>query len=112
MIGAQYDGDGNLNDWWSSGTSKAFKKRTQCIEQQYGNYTVDGDNVNGKLTLGENIADNGGLKAAFDGYQTWVQAQEQQKQLHPSWMKNKGRLPGLQELSAQHLFFLSFASVW
>ena len=60
--GRQYDATGKLNDWWSEKTTKAFDERAQCYIDQYESYSIvgpDGEkkNVNGKLTLGENLAD-------------------------------------------------------
>lgn len=63
--GREYDKDGNLRLWWKNSSVEAFKKQTQCMVEQYGNYSVNGEPVNGIHTLGENIADNGGLKAAY-----------------------------------------------
>uniref|UniRef100_A0A452HI17 Endothelin-converting enzyme 1 n=1 Tax=Gopherus agassizii TaxID=38772 RepID=A0A452HI17_9SAUR len=63
--GREYDKDGNLRPWWKNSSVEAFKQQTECIVEQYSNYTVNGEAVNGKHTLGENIADNGGLKAAY-----------------------------------------------
>jgi endothelin-converting enzyme/putative endopeptidase len=59
--GRQFDAKGNLRDWWTEADSKAFDQRAQCLIDQYSNYTaVDDVKLNGKLTLGENTADNGG----------------------------------------------------
>ncbi|MEO8846208.1 MAG: M13 family metallopeptidase [Kofleriaceae bacterium] len=66
--GAQYDLDGNLKDWWKPETSKLFKQRTQCVIDQYSKYQVSGQNLNGANTVGENIADIGGVKLALAGY--------------------------------------------
>jgi endothelin-converting enzyme/putative endopeptidase len=67
--GAQFDASGNLKDWWSEQDSKAFAERTQCVVDQYAGYTaIDDVKLNGKLTLGENTADNGGLRIALMGY--------------------------------------------
>ncbi|OBS60564.1 hypothetical protein A6R68_08331 [Neotoma lepida] len=63
--GREYDKDGNLRPWWKNSSVEAFKKQTECMVQQYSNYSVNGEPVNGRHTLGENIADNGGLKAAY-----------------------------------------------
>lgn len=63
--GREYDKDGNLRPWWKNSSVEAFKQQTECMVEQYSNYTVNGEAVNGKHTLGENIADNGGLKAAY-----------------------------------------------
>jgi endothelin-converting enzyme len=68
--GRHYDEIGNYSDWWDTKTVKAFEDRAKCFVDQYANFTVPGPDdkplhVNGKLTLGENIADAGGLNAAF-----------------------------------------------
>lgn len=74
-----------------------FKKEAECIVNQYSSYKIDGETVNGNTTLGENIADNGGLKAAFHAYKK-----------HES--PNDPLLPGL-NLTHDQIFFLSFAQV-
>jgi len=72
--GRKYDADGNLTDWWTADDAKAFEQRASCIEKQYSQYSpVDDGNgkplyLNGKLTLGENTADNGGLRMAYRAY--------------------------------------------
>jgi len=64
--GRQFDGDGNLHEWWSKPVSDAFTERAECVAKQYDGYTaVDDVKLNGHLTLGENIADIGGLKLAL-----------------------------------------------
>jgi putative endopeptidase len=65
--GRQYDVQGNLKDWWTAADSKAFDERAACMVEQYSRYRPVPDlNVNGRLTLGENVADNGGLRIAYD----------------------------------------------
>lgn len=64
--GREYDKEGNLRPWWQNSSLDAFKNRTACMTEQYGRYTVHREKVNGRQTLGENIADNGGLKAAYN----------------------------------------------
>lgn len=64
--GREYDKEGNLRPWWQNSSLEAFKNRTACITEQYSRYTVHREKVNGRQTLGENIADNGGLKAAYN----------------------------------------------
>lgn len=67
--GKKFDGKGNLNDWWTPADTKNFVSRTDCLVNEYGNFTaVDDVKVNGKLTLGENTADNGGLVLAYMAY--------------------------------------------
>jgi putative endopeptidase len=64
--GRQFDADGNLRDWWTAEDAKAFDERAQCIVDEYNGFVaVDDVHVNGKLTLGENGADNGGLRVAY-----------------------------------------------
>ena len=66
--GAQYDADGNLVNWWEPSTQTEFKERTQCVIDQYNAYDVVGGKVNGANTVGENIADIGGVKLALAAY--------------------------------------------
>jgi len=102
--GAQYDSDGNLKQWWTNSSYDMFQKKTTCFANQYSKLAVDGPNgpmqINGNLTLGENIADNGGLRAAFTAYQSWVARNAPETQL-----------PGL-EADPNKLFFLGYAQVW
>ncbi len=63
--GRQFDADGNLKDWWSPSVNTEFEKRASCVEKQYDEYVVLDTHVNGKLTLGENLADLGGVKLAL-----------------------------------------------
>lgn len=63
--GREYDKDGNLHKWWNNDTLKNFEDRAKCLVDQYSEYKIEDNHLNGKQTLGENIADNGGLKAAF-----------------------------------------------
>lgn len=99
--GRHYDVHGNLTDWWTDHTVEGFEKRAECFVSEYSNFTVAGPNgttlhVNGKQTLGENIADAGGLSAAFN---VWKQRQQGTPDLN---------LPGLdffsQEVRNSHCF--------
>uniref|UniRef100_A0A803TEQ1 endothelin-converting enzyme 1 n=1 Tax=Anolis carolinensis TaxID=28377 RepID=A0A803TEQ1_ANOCA len=98
--GREYDKEGNLRPWWQNSSLEAFKNRTECMTEQYSKYLVNGEHVNGKQTLGENIADNGGLKAAYNAYKVWLKKNGEEK-----------HLPSL-ELTSHQLFFLGFAQVW
>lgn len=98
--GREYDRFGNLNRWWNDKTIERFKQRAKCIQQQYSNYSIDGQRLNGKQTLGENIADNGGLKASFHAYVDYSKTAEVNL-----------TLPGL-KYNHRQLFFISFAQVW
>ncbi|XP_066247671.1 neprilysin-1-like [Euwallacea similis] len=100
--GRQFDKDGNMMQWWNNATIRAFRERTQCIIDQYSRYKIDevGLYVNGRMTQGENIADNGGLKQSFRAYKKWV-AQHGEED----------NLPGL-NLTHDQLFFLNYAQIW
>lgn len=103
--GRHYDETGNFTDWWNDKTVEAFKSKAQCFIDQYHNFTVPNPNgeplhVNGRLTLGENIADAGGLSAAFAA---WKQMDAKE----PGML-----LPGLQNFSKEQIFFLSYSTFW
>jgi putative endopeptidase len=67
--GSQFDGYGNLKNWWTPEDKKKFDEMTDCEVKEYGNFTaVDDVKVNGKLTLGENTADNGGIRLAYQAF--------------------------------------------
>jgi len=98
--GRIFDKYGNVKDWWSLSSTLNFLRRTKCLVNQYNNYQVFGENLNGKQTLNENIADNGGIKLAYDAYQSWVKDNGEE-----------GHLPGL-DFSLDQLFFIGFATPW
>lgn len=98
--GREFDKDGNLHQWWNNNTIDLFKNRTECFTKQYGKYQINGKNLNGNQTLGENIADNGGLKAAYHAYLEYTKEKP-----------DPPPLPGI-DLTHKQLFFLAFAQVW
>ncbi|XP_041062819.1 endothelin-converting enzyme 1-like isoform X1 [Carcharodon carcharias] len=98
--GREYDKDGNLRSWWKNSSVEAFKHQTECMIEQYNNFTINNEQVNGKQTLGENIADNGGLKAAYHAYENWVKKNGEEMFLPTLGLTNR------------QLFFLGFAQVW
>jgi endothelin-converting enzyme/putative endopeptidase len=96
--GRKYDGNGNLRDWWTPADAAAFDQRAACLVDQYGNFAAVGDlKVNGRLTLGENIADAGGLHLAYAALER----------------KLKGAAPPpIDGLTAPQRFFLAYAQAW
>jgi predicted metalloendopeptidase len=96
--GSQYDADGNLKAWWTPDDRKAFEERAAGVIKQYDGFEpLPGVHLNGKQTLGENIADIGGLKVAFLAYQ----------------MATKGKaLPTVDGLTPDQRFFVAFAQGW
>lgn len=96
--GRQYDKDGNLKDWWTSRDASLFKERAQKVVDQYNNFTVLNNlKVNGALTLGENLADIGGLAIAYQAFKLTPQGKGNQK---------------IDGFTPDQRFFLSFAQVW
>ncbi|XP_028817625.1 neprilysin-like isoform X4 [Denticeps clupeoides] len=101
--GRNYDKDGDLKDWWTPSSTQEFQELSKCIVNQYGSFSWDlanGQNLNGNLTLGENIADNGGIRQSYQAYQNYVKKHGPEKPL-----------PGI-DLNHEQLFFLNFAQIW
>ncbi|XP_058965911.2 endothelin-converting enzyme 1-like isoform X2 [Pocillopora verrucosa] len=98
--GRLYDKNGNVKNWWSLSSTYSFASKAECLVNQYNNYDVFGTYIDGKQTLNENIADNGGIKLAYDAYESWVKDN-----------KKEGQLPDL-GLSVDQLFFIGFATPW
>lgn len=97
--GAQYDGEGNLSGWWPESVTKAFDARTQCVVDYYAKYEpVPGMKQNGELTVGENIADMGGVKLAFAAYRA-ARSGAQVKQVADGFNEDQQ-------------FFLAVAQAW
>ena len=77
--GSKFDSKGNLKSWWTKTDRNSFEKKTKILEKQFNNYSVaPGINVNGKLTLGENIADLGGMIIAYYAYQKHLEKAERE----------------------------------
>ncbi len=97
--GRQYDKNGNLNDWWTKEDQEKFDQRTKVLVEQADDYAViDTNKINGRLTLGENIADLGGLTIAYDALQLA--------------MKNNPAKLEVDGFTPEQRFFLSWAQVW
>jgi len=88
--GRRYDARGEMKDWWEPATVDGFKKRSGCISSLFSTYKVMNKQVNGKLTLGEDIADAGGIKFAYRAF-----------------LAKKPRTD-----AEKRLFFVSFAQTW
>jgi putative endopeptidase len=96
--GAKYDSKGQLIDWWTPGDTKAFGSRLDKLEQQYSAYEpLPGMHVNGKLTMGENVADLAGLTLAHDAYLASLGGKEP---------------PVIDGMTADQRFYLGWAQVW
>ena len=96
--GRQFDADGNLRDWWTADDAKQFKTKADMVVSQYDAYTVlDTLHVNGKLTLGENLADLGGLAIAYEAFKKTPQGKTTTK---------------IEGFTPDQRFFLSWAQVW
>jgi putative endopeptidase len=98
--GRKYDAEGNLNDWWTEADAKAFEARAQKVVDQYSAYeALPGLHVNGKLTLGENIADIGGTSIAYEA-------------LERALAKDPAKRKTLDGFTPEQRFFLSLSQLW
>ncbi len=96
--GRKFDAQGNLRDWWTAQDTKNFNQRAQCIEKQFDGYQVqDGIHENGKLVVGESIADLGGLKIAYRALQKSLQGK---------------KTPLIGGFTPDQRFFLAYAQIW
>jgi putative endopeptidase len=96
--GSQYDKDGSLKNWWTEEDLTRFKAKAKALQEQFDGYTVlDTIHVNGKLTLGENIGDLGGLNAAYEAFKMTKQGQSNEL---------------IDGFTPDQRFFLSWAQVW
>jgi predicted metalloendopeptidase len=97
--GSEFDGHGNLKNWWTTEDMKNFKERAGCVQAQFDGYVVDGDlHENGKLVLGESIADLGGLAISYAAYEKSLQGKQRP-------LDKDGFTP-------EQRFFLGWAQVW
>ena len=96
--GRQYDAEGNLKDWWKPEDAKKFNEKSKVVVNQYNNSTMFGNmHVNGELTLGENLADVGGIAIAYEAFKLTKQGQGSEK---------------IDGLTPDQRFFMSFAQIW
>jgi putative endopeptidase len=96
--GRQFDGQGNLRDWWTPEDGKQFDQRASCISDQYSQYVaVDDLKINGQLTMGENVADLGGLMLAYMAWKTETRGQ---------------KLDSIDGFSPDQRFFIGYAQSW
>jgi putative endopeptidase len=96
--GRQYDANGNLHDWWTREDAAKFKERASAVVKQYNGYIViDTFHINGELTEGENLADNGGLSIAYAAFKKTKEGQSNEL---------------INGLTPDQRFFLSAAQVW
>ncbi len=96
--GRKFDGDGNLRDWWTQQDGAEFDKRAACVADEYSSFTsVDDVKLNGRLTLGENTADNGGLRVAYLALEDALKN------------SSTGKVDGF---TPEQRFFLGFGQVW
>jgi len=97
--GRKFDAQGNLKNWWTPEDLKNYETRAQCVEKQFDSYVVTGDiHENGKLVLGESIADLGGLTLAYKAYE--------------KSLEGKSRPETVDGFTPEQRFFLSYAQIW
>jgi len=98
-MGRKFDSDGNLNDWWTKVDETKYKNKTKKIRDQFEGYVIEGKNVNGDLTLGENIADLGGVSISFHALKKYL-------------MENPNENITLEGFTPEQRFFINYAKIW
>ncbi|XP_043483808.1 neprilysin-2-like [Leptopilina heterotoma] len=100
--GHEFDKSGHFYDWWDKTTKQQFIEKTKCLVYQYGNFSKDeiGEKLNGIVSLGENMADNGGIKVSHIAYKKWIKENGPEK-----------KLPGL-DYTPWQLFWIKLAQMW
>jgi predicted metalloendopeptidase len=97
--GRRFDAKGNLTDWWTPPDDAAFRERVSCVASQYGGYSsIPGATLNGNLTLGENVADNAGVRIAYYALMDVLAA--------------RGPQPAIDGFTPDQRFFIAWAQVW
>ena len=98
--GRKFDGNGNLTNWWTEDDAKAFDARAQLVVDEYNGFeALPGLHVNGKLTLGENLADLGGVHIAYDALQRAL-------------AKDPSKRRTIDGFTPEQRFFISFGQIW
>jgi len=94
-MGSKFDADGNLKNWWTPNDFKKYNMMADAIKNQYGKFEIEGENINPELTLGENMADIGGLGLSYNGYKKYLEE-------HPNKNTKENKCE----------FFYNYARIW
>jgi endothelin-converting enzyme/putative endopeptidase len=98
--GRKFAADGQLREWWAAEVVGRYEERAACVEELYSSYEIEpGVKVLGKLTLGENVADLGGVKQSYRAFQSWIERHGRPE-------------PAVDGLSPEQLFFVAYAQNW
>jgi len=97
--GSKYDSDGNLNNWWTDQDFIKYKEKTDIVKKQYSNYEILGKKINSELTLGENIADIGGVYISLKAFEKYLKD-------HPEDDVK------INNFTPKQLFFINYANIW
>tara|TARA_B110000902_G_scaffold263020_1_gene341194 strand:- start:49 stop:1440 length:1392 start_codon:yes stop_codon:yes gene_type:complete len=97
--GRKYDGNGNLNEWWTDTVLEKYQEKTNKIKELFSTFNINGKYVNGELTLGENIADLGGLSIAFQAYMKYLKDYPEENKI-------------VDGFTSKQRFFLSYGRIW
>ena len=97
--GRKFDADGNLNDWWTDKDAEKYKNKTKRLSDQFANYKIEGEFLNGDLTLGENIADLGGVSISYYSLVRYLKDNEDENKV-------------IDGFTPYQRFFLNYAKIW